>query len=139
MSLQLAALCCQTAKNVQEFVFAAVETILLSLSSPIDDVVDNGIDQDDEATTRDQVRQVYYAMPLKFFERLRIPIESPNGLTKQGVQVSIFVLFFSGSNNSTKVTCSHCYVTLWYDLKVPDLENLGDDQIGVPFQLLEQE
>ena len=112
MSLQLAALCCQTAKNVQEFVFAAAETILLSLSGPIDDVVDNGIDQDDETTTRDQVRQVYYAMPLEFFERIRIPIENLNELAKRGVQVNIFILFFSGSNNSTKVTCSHRYVTL---------------------------
>ena len=47
----------------------------------------------------------------------------------------------SGLNISTKVTCSHCCDAFFqYDLfKVPDLDNLGEDQDGEPFQLLELE
>ena len=47
----------------------------------------------------------------------------------------------SGLNISTKVTWSHCCDAFFqYDLfKVPDLDNLGEDQVGEPFQLLELE
>ena len=90
MSFELAALFLQTAQNVQEFVSAAAEVILLSLSSPIDDVHETSADTDadDETTVDSQGRQVYYAMPLEFFEGLHIPIVNLNELAKQGVQVS---------------------------------------------------
>ena len=90
MSFELAALFRQTAQNVQGFVSAAAEVILLSLSSPIDDVHETSADTDadDETTVDSQGRQVYYAMPLEFFEGLHIPIVNLNELAKQGVQVS---------------------------------------------------
>ena len=96
MSFELVALFRQTARNVQGFVSAAAEVILLSMSSPIDDVHDTSVntDTDDETTVDDQARQVYYAMPLDLFEVLHIPFVNPNDLAKRGVQVSFRLVSF---------------------------------------------